>query len=66
MEHAGESGVQLSVGAEMEAYGNQVAAASKPFCCKSKRDQAGDHAITNTEGYNWQGHDRVILANYIF
>ena len=28
VEHAGESGVQLSVGAEMEAYGGQAAAAS--------------------------------------
>ena len=28
MEHAGDSGVQLSVGAEMEAYGDQAAAAS--------------------------------------
>ena len=27
-EHAGESGVQLSVGAGMEAYGDQAAAAS--------------------------------------
>ena len=26
-EHAGESGVQLSVGAEMEAYGHQASAA---------------------------------------
>ena len=28
MEHAGESGVQLSVGAEVEAYGDQAAATS--------------------------------------
>ena len=34
-EHAGDSGVQLSVGAEMEAYGDQAAAASHQFCCKS-------------------------------
>ena len=27
-EHAGESGVQLSVGAEMEAYGKEVVAVS--------------------------------------
>ena len=30
MEHAGGSGVLLSVSAEMEAYGDQAAAASQP------------------------------------
>ena len=33
-EHAGESGVQLSVGVEMEGYDNQAAAASNQLCCK--------------------------------
>ena len=31
MEHAGKSGVQLCVGAEMEAYGDQAVAISKPI-----------------------------------
>ena len=35
MEHAGESGVQLSVAAEMVAYGVQAAVASSQLCCKS-------------------------------
>ena len=37
-EQAGESGVQLSVGPEMEAYGDQAAAASNQFCCKSREE----------------------------
>ena len=28
----------ISVGAEMEAYGDQVTAASNPFCCKTKKE----------------------------
>ena len=35
-ELAGESGVQLSVGKEMEADGDQAAAASNQLCCKSR------------------------------
>ena len=31
MEHAGGCGVQLSAGAEMEAYGDQAAAAGNQF-----------------------------------
>ena len=32
------SGVQLSIGAEMEAYGDQAAATSDLFCCKSREE----------------------------
>ena len=32
MEHAGKNGVQLSVGVEMEVYGDQAAAASNHSC----------------------------------
>ena len=39
MEHAGESGVQFSVGAKMEAYGRQAAATSNQFCCKSREEE---------------------------
>ena len=38
MEHAGVSGVQLSVGIETEAYGDQAAAASNQFCCLSREE----------------------------
>ena len=38
MEHAGENGVQLSAGAEMEAYGDQETAASNQFFCKSREE----------------------------
>ena len=38
MEHAGESGVQLSVGVEMEAYGDQATAASNQLCWKSREE----------------------------
>ena len=38
MEHAGGSGVLLSVGAEMEAYGDQAATASHQFHSKSKEE----------------------------
>ena len=44
MEHAGESGVQLSVCVEMEAYSDPVAAASNPFFCKYKEESEGDPA----------------------
>ena len=40
-EHGGERGVQLSVGAEMEAYGDQ--------------GQREDLPITNLKWHNWQG-----------
>ena len=35
-EHVGKSGAQLSVGIEMEAYGDQAAAASVQFFYKSR------------------------------
>ena len=35
MEHAGEDGVQLSVGVEMETYGDQAAVASNQFLLQS-------------------------------
>ena len=41
--HAGESGVQPSVGAEMEAYGDQAAAASNQSCYKSKKEPSRKH-----------------------
>ena len=37
-EYASESGVQLPVGAGMEACGNQAAAASHQFFCKSREE----------------------------
>ena len=40
--NAGESGVQLSVGTEMEAYGDQAAATSNQYCCKS-REKPSSH-----------------------
>ena len=46
MEDAGESGVKLSVGAEMEAYGGQASLG---------RNLAGSSAISNIEWYNWHG-----------
>ena len=33
-------GVQLTVGAEMEAYGDQAAAASHQFCYKSRKESS--------------------------
>ena len=36
LEYAGESGVQLSIGAEMEAYGDQAAAASNFAACPGR------------------------------
>ena len=59
MEHAGKSGVLLSVGAEMEDYGDQAAAASKHAACLG-RSQAGNLVITNIEWYKWQGQAEVI------
>ena len=41
MEHAGESGVQPSVGAEMEPYGDQVAVTVNNFAPSLGRSQAG-------------------------
>ena len=38
-EHAGESGMQFSVGAEMEAYGDQAAATSNQFAALLGRSQ---------------------------
>ena len=38
MEHAGERGVQLSVGAELEVYGGP-AAASDQFCCQVSEEK---------------------------
>ena len=37
MEHTGESGVQLSVGAEMEAYGGQATASNFAACLGRER-----------------------------
>ena len=53
MEHAGDGGVQLFVGTEMKAYGDQAAAASKHVFF-SWQSQAGNiPAIINTQWYNW-------------
>ena len=49
MEHAGESGVQLSVGVEMEASGDQSAAASNQFFCKSGKEPSRKLAIANLQ-----------------
>ena len=45
MEQAGESGVQLSVGAETEAYGAQAATASK----KSREEPSRKSCLTNLD-----------------
>ena len=37
MEHAGDSGVQLSIGEEMEAYGDQPAAVTNQLLFKSRK-----------------------------
>ena len=39
-EHAGESGLQLFVGVEMKAYGDQAVAASYQFCYKSREEES--------------------------
>ena len=41
MRQAGDNGAQLSVCAEVEAYGDQSESASNLFCCKTGRSQAG-------------------------
>ena len=47
--HAGESGVQLSVGVEIEAYGDWPAAASNNFMESLGTSQASNTAIANIE-----------------
>ena len=59
MEHAGESGVQLSVGAEMEAYSGQAAAASSQFRCKSKEELSRNPCDHLYRVYNWQNLTEV-------
>ena len=48
MEHAGEGGVQLSVGAEMEAMVTKQQLQVTNFSAIPGRSQAGNLAITNT------------------
>ena len=38
MEHSSERGVQLSVGVELKAYGDQAAAISSHICFKSREE----------------------------
>ena len=52
--HAGESGVQVSVGVEVEAYGDQAAAASTNFASSLGRSQAGNPVTPDIECHNWQ------------
>ena len=59
IEHAGESWVQLSVGVEIEAYGDQAAAASHLFCCKSREEPCRKPCDPNIEWYNYQGQTEV-------
>ena len=47
MEHASVSGVQLSVGAEMEAYGDPAAAASNHHAASLGRSRAGNVVNAN-------------------
>ena len=47
-EHAGKSGVQLFVGEEMEAYGDQATAASNQFGTGLGRSQAGNPVIATS------------------
>ena len=56
-EHAGESAVQVSVGEEMEAYGDQAAAASIQFHCKKK----GKLCNLQHRG-NWQAQTTDVSA----
>ena len=58
-QHAGGSGEQLSVGDEMEACGDQAAAASNQLCFKSMEEPTGNLVISNIEWYNWQGQTEV-------
>ena len=51
--------MQHSVGAEMEAYGDQAAAASNQFSASLGKRQARNIAIDNIEWYNWQGQAEV-------
>ena len=57
MEHAGENEVQLSVGVEMEACGDQSAAASNQFFCKSRDEPSRKYC--GIQWYNWQGQTEV-------
>ena len=52
MEHACAGGVQLSLGAEMEAYGDQATAACNQFCWSLGMSQTGNTVITNIEWHN--------------
>ena len=52
--HAGESGVYLPVGVEMEAYGNLAAAASNQLSASLGNSHAGNPAVINIEWCNWQ------------
>ena len=51
MEYAGEGGVQLSVGVEMEAYGDQAATASNQF--SYRRSQVRSQVIAIIEWCVW-------------
>ena len=58
MEHAGESAVQVSVGVEMEAYGDQAAAASNQCSHKSREEPSRKSCDHQHQWYNWQGKVR--------
>ena len=64
MEHAGKSVVHLSVVVEMEAYGDQAAAASDLFFSKSREEPSRNLAIisihVHVQWYNWQDQTEVI------
>ena len=64
MEHAGESGVQLSVCVEMEAYSDPVAAASNPFFCKYKEESRRRPCVANIESHNWQDATSLSAATF--
>ena len=58
-DHAGDGGVQLSVGTEMEAYGDQAAAASNQLCCKSREEPSRKLCNHQHEWSNYQGQTEV-------
>ena len=63
MKHAGECGVQLSIGIEVEDYGDQAAAASDQFLGRS---QPGNPEVINIEWYILVRSDRghLIISNF--
>ena len=58
IEHACESGEQLPVGVQMEAYGDQAAAAGNQYAAKSRKDPSRKSGIANIERSGTLGKDK--------